>query len=393
MCVGRVTRPDISPRASRFSQADDELAEENGRAVSVRSPTAAARNRIFTVRSIFILGSALTKVHAADFLSCVRPPAGMKPTFFLPLLLFTLVVLTVPVRCAEIAAPVRWQVVRNPAPAASTGFSDDAQQQIAGHLGTGHFLVTDHRLAPPGERSPLRLLFFFESNRDKTEAKPKGRVLLLPNGAPRWFESTEDAVLFTEAARLADLEKWNDATMTTALPELVGAALYGGNVRSVTATPGRAFQSSGAWTWHGRFVLTEGLREDVTLVRRPGANPEFEVQRVAVPSETDTPAVAAGAANGPSVEQWAVTEAPKWRLRQRYQLGLALANLRGDARRKYQIGSELLLESDPGAKSLGLRLVKEAANAGYTDAINLLATLESGPRRPESDRDRERPER
>jgi len=301
--------------------------------------------------------------------------------------------LTAPVRSAEIAATVRWQVVRSPAPAAAPGFSDDAQQQIAGHLGTGHFLVTDHRLVPPGERSPLRLLFFFESNRDKTEAKPKGRVLLLPNGAPRWFGSSEDAVLFAEAARLVDLDKWDDATMAKTLPELVGAALYGGNVRSIAPTPDRALQASGAWTWRGRFVLTDGLPEDVTLVRRPGANPEFEVQRVAGAAETGSPLIAAGAANGPSVEQWAVTEAPKWRLRQRYQLGLALANLRGDARRKYQIGSELLQESDPGAKSLGLRLVKEAANAGYTDAINLVATLGSGPRRPESDRDRERPER
>jgi hypothetical protein len=96
--------------------------------------------------------------------------------------------LTAPARVAENAATLDWQVVRNPVAAASPGFSNDAQRQIGGHPGTGHFLVTDRRVVPPGARSPLRRLFFFESNLDQTEAHPTGRVLKLPNGAPRWFE-------------------------------------------------------------------------------------------------------------------------------------------------------------------------------------------------------------
>jgi hypothetical protein len=317
----------------------------------------------------------------------------MKHFFPLPFALFFVAALTASVRSAEIAATVRWQVVRNTANGAATALSDDAQQRIAGRLGTGHFVVTDHTSPPAGGRPPLRVLFFFPSEQSKTELRPVGRVWILPDGAPHWCDGKEEAAALAEGFGLGELEKLDDAAMTRALPELVCAALYGGNARIVPPVASRTAEGTGTWTWRGRFVLGPERAEDVTLVRRPGATSTFDVQRMPVAATGISPASTGEPAITPTVDQWAVTEAPKWRLRQRYQLGLTLANLRGDARRKYQIGAELLQESDPGAKSLGLRLVKEASAAGYTDAANLLATLESGPRRPESDRDRERPER
>jgi len=291
-------------------------------------------------------------------------------------------------RSAPVAA-ARWKVDRMADGLGPLPLVSDIQQQIAQQVGAGQFVVADWRAEFPAVKRPVQVLAIFASEAARARGeKPLGRALVLES-ALTWFAPGDDNGLVSAALRAFDVASWSDDPLRAALPEIAARLLYGGD--AVVSAGSKAFaRDEHGWTWQAEAALGT-RRERIVLTWHQSAAPTAEVTRTTLPVGV---AIAPPAAsNAAKLEQWLIDDAPAWRPTKRYQVRLALAALRHDPVRDYQLAVDLLADPDPGAKAAGLRLLKQTAATGYPDSCNLLARIEHTPRHSSDDRELVRSER
>lgn len=291
---------------------------------------------------------------------------------------------------AEPVASARWKVDRLADARGPLALPTDVQQQIAAHLGIGHYVVTDclHTFVNDDRTARAQVLYIYGSAQAQAEHRPPlGRALVTGN-TMRWFEAGDDTALVSAALKTLPAPCPDDATLQTLVRDAVALALTGeAGTPAVTATS-LTRQKDGNWSWQG----TTG-REHLVIREVSGPEAGYEMDRTPDTSAA-IKAFATSDDNGEfRIEQWEVDNTPAWIPTKRYQVRLALAALRPDPVKNYQLAVELLADPAPGAQAQGLRLLKETAATGYLDAQRLLARIESGDNHPAAQREQSRPER
>jgi hypothetical protein len=281
---------------------------------------------------------------------------------------------------------VRWQVARTGEgglqPAA---LGDEVEQQMARRLGLGQFQLTVARIT---DGTGPAVVSVFANAGERAALRASARAVAAADGTLRWFDATQDGSLLAELRQRVPAERLKADSTDAPWRDLVNVSLYGGMADATTESdtpppPG----SDGSWQWQHAFRLPSGVVEIVRLTSPPKKAEEIVVTRTATASSGEPARVAVG------WEQWTISETPPWQPTKRYQLPLALAELRHDARRKYQIGVDLMFDPSPGAQAQGRRLIDEAAAAGYPDAVRRQAELKTETVRSDLDRERAHLER
>lgn len=142
-------------------------------------------------------------------------------------------------------------------------------------------------------------------------------------------------------------------------------------------------RGAGNWIWTGRFVISTGAVEEVTLSYDGGSKPLLTHERKVISSDGRFP-------THPGLEEsaeiWTVSKRSPWRAPKKYEALLAMAAL-GSTQAKHRLAVSLLGEREPSSRIEGEKWLRAAAADGCSDAALQLALLSEGGFR--SDRSRE----